>query len=164
MKKRFSTGFSIFPALLIAGLALSPVSVSADNTADIVKKRQETMKQLGGHTKAIKTFIETGEGSEEDVGRRAEEIKAIALKIPTLFPEGSGLDKVSDPKTGAKPEIWHDWNGFAKAADALAGKAELLKTAALENGERDAIAQAFGDMGKDGCGGCHKNFRLKLEK
>ena len=164
MKKRFSRGFSIFPAILVAVLGFGTVSAFAGSAADTIKKRQETMKQLGGHAKAIKAFLETGQGSAADVGRRAGEINAIAKKIPTLFPEGTGLDEISDPKTGAKPEIWLDRDGFAKAAKNLAGKANALKTASLQNGQREAIAQAFGDMGKNGCGGCHKTFRLKLKK
>lgn len=164
MKKRFSTGISIFAAVVVAGLGFGAVSVSADSAGDIVKKRQETMKQLGGHTKAIKAFVQDGKGSASDVGRRADEIMAIARKIPALFPKGSSLDDISDPKTGAKPEIWADWNGFAKASDTLGGKAGALKSVALGSGDRQAIAQAFGDMGKNGCGGCHKTFRLKLEK
>lgn len=164
MKKRFSTGISILPVLLIAGLALSSMPVSADGAHDIVKKRQETMKQLGGHTKAIKAFVVEGKGSAADIGRRADEIMAIAKKIPTLFPEGTGLDEVRDPETGAKPEIWLDWDGFAKAAGTLGGKADALKTVAMANGDREAVGKAFGDMGKNGCGGCHKTFRKKLEK
>ena len=29
-------------------------------------------------------------------------------------------------------------------------------------GDKAAIAAQFGVMGKSGCGGCHKNFREKL--
>ena len=164
MKNRFAiAGFAAALAIfLAAGIGLAPAG--AATPGETVKKRQETMKQLGGHMKAIKTFVETGEGSAADVATRAAAINDIAAKIPSLFPEGTGMDKVKDPESGAKPEIWLEWDKFTAAAKGLGEKSTALKAAALENGERDVIGQAFGDMGKDGCGSCHKPFRVKLKK
>jgi len=145
--------------MLGAGLAPS----SAETPAETVKKRQETMKQLGGNMKAIKTFLEGGAGSAADVAERAAAINAIAARIPSLFPEGTGMDEVKDPKNGAKPEIWLDWERFAAVAKALEERSAALKTVAA-GGDRGAIGAAFGAMGKNGCGACHKPFRVKLEK
>lgn len=163
MKIRFAE--SAFAAALAASLALGigMAPAVADTPAETVKKRQETMKQLGGHMKAIKTFIEGGEGSAADVAERAAAINAVAGRIPSLFPEGTGMDEVKDPKTGAKPEIWLDWEKFNAAAKGLEERSAALKTAAAD-GDRGAIGAAFGEMGKNGCGACHKPFRVKLEK
>ena len=35
---------------------------------------------------------------------------------------------------------------------------------AAASGDKKAIAAALGDMGKKGCGGCHKNFRAVKKK
>jgi cytochrome c556 len=107
-------GFSFSQNFLMAVLAVAVTGMLslpalAASPAETVKLRQETMKQLGGHMKAIKNFAMQGDGSAEDVAKRAGEIGAIAARIPSLFPEGTGMDEVKDPKNGAKPEIWLDW-------------------------------------------------------
>ena len=137
--------------------------VLAATPAETVKLRQETMKQLGGHMKAIKGFAMEGQGSAEDVAMRAGEISKIAVSIPTLFPEGTGMDEVLDPKNGAKPEIWLDWDNFLKARASLEAQSKAL-AATAESGDRTAITAAFKSLGKNGCGNCHKPYRIKLEK
>ncbi len=163
MKNRFAfAGIAAGLAIaLAAGGVLAPST--AATPGDTVKLRQETMKKLGGHMKAIKTFLETGEGSADDIAKRAAEINDIAGKIPSLFPEGTGMDEVKDPKTGAKPEIWLEWEKFTAAAKGLGERSTALKTAA-SNGGNQAIAAAFEEMGQNGCGTCHKPYRIKLEK
>lgn len=148
-------------AVAAAGAVVLPVLASTP--AATIKERQETMKGLGDHMKAIKAFAMEGQGSAEDVARRAAEVQSVAQKIPSLFPEGTGMDEVKDPETGAKPEIWLDWENFEKAAATLEEKAEMLQAAA-SNSDRAAIAGAFQDMGKNGCGNCHETFRQKLKK
>lgn len=163
MKNRFAVaGIAAALAVVVAaGGVLAPST--AATPGETVKKRQETMKQLGGHMKAIKTYLETGEGSASDIAMRASEINDIAGKIPTLFPEGTGMDEVKDPKNGAKPEIWLEWEKFTAAAKGLGERSSALKTAA-SNGGNQAIAAAFEEMGQNGCGTCHKPYRIKLEK
>lgn len=156
-------GKFMVPALAIAVAGAAVVPVLAATPAETVKLRQETMKQLGGHMKAIKAFATAGEGSAEDVARRAGEIGEIAAKMPELFPEGTGMDEVKDPKNGARPEIWLDWDNFLKAAKALEDQSKALGVAA-DGGDSAAITAAFKSLGKNGCGGCHKPYRIKLDK
>ena len=119
MNIRFAFSRKVLAASLavaaVGALALPALSATP---AETVKLRQETMKQLGGHMKAIKGFAMEGQGSAEDVAKRAGEIGEIAERIPSLFPEGTGMDEVLDPKNGAKPEIWLDWDNFLKSAAA----------------------------------------------
>lgn len=163
MKNRFAfAGLAAAIAVVVAvGTGLAPSG--AATPGETVKKRQETMKQLGGHMKAIKTFLENGEGSAADVAKRADEINQISAKIPELFPAGTSMDQVMDPKTGAKPAIWLEWEKFTAAAKTLGARSASLETAA-SGGDKGAIAAAFQEMGKNGCGGCHKPYRQKLEK
>ncbi|MDH3231541.1 MAG: cytochrome c [Alphaproteobacteria bacterium] len=163
MNKRFAiSGFTAVLAIAVAAGSVLAPSIAA-TPGETVKMRQETMKQLGGHMKAIKTFLETGEGSAADVAKRATEIGDIAGKIPSLFPEGTGMDKVKDPESGAKPEIWLEWEKFTAAAKGLGERSSALNTAA-SGGNNQLIAAAFEEMGKNGCGSCHKPYRVKLEK
>jgi cytochrome c556 len=134
-----------------------PGTAFAESAAETVKKRQETMKQLGGHMKAIKTFLESGSGSAEDVAKRAGEIGDIAAKIPGLFPEGTGMDEVKDPKNGAKPEIWLDWEKFLKKHEALREQSAKLAEV-VAGGDEAAMKQQFGETAKT-CKGCHDDFK-----
>lgn len=152
---------SIASVVAVAGMLALPVL--AATPAETVKLRQETMKQLGGHMKAIKNFAMQGDGSAEDVAMRAGEIGKIAARIPSLFPEGTGMDEVKDPKNGAKPEIWLDWDNFLKGATSLEAQSKAL-AAAADGGDQAAIRAAFQSLGKNGCGNCHKPYRIKLEK
>ena len=148
-------------AAAVAGALALPVL--AETPAEAVKLRQETMKKMGGHMKAIKGFAMDGQGTAEDVAMRAGEITKIAATIPSLFPTGTSLDEVKDPKTGAKPDIWLERTKFEKAAANLAVQSKALAAAAA-GGDKEAITAAFGNLGKNGCGNCHKPFRMKLDK
>lgn len=149
------------PAAVLVGILALPVI--AGTPAETVKLRQETMKQLGSHMNEIKAFALQGTGSAKDVAGRAGEIAAIAARIPSLFPEGTGMDEIKDPKNGAKPEIWLDWENFEKAAGKVEAESKSL-AAAAEGGDQETIKLAFQSLGKNGCGNCHKLFRIKLEK
>lgn len=164
MNKRFSFGAFAAAALIVGAIGIVAAPAFSAGGADIVKKRQETMKQLGGHMKAIKAFVETGEGSAADVARRAGEINEISMKIADLFPQGTSLNDISDPETGAKPEIWQDFAKFKASAGTLGERSNGLQTVAAGGASREDIGAAFGKMGKEGCGGCHEPFRKKLEK
>lgn len=156
MKHRF-----VFAAIAAAlSLAFAAGSFAA-GPKDTVMKREEAMKQLGGHMKAIKAFATEGTGSAMDVSKRASEINDIAGKIPDLFPAGTDMNGAADSKYKASAKIWQDWQGFEKAAVQLGAKSKAL-AAAADGGDKMAIAAAFEDMGKNGCGNCHKNFREKV--
>lgn len=151
------------PALAMVAIGAVAIPVLASTPAETIKLRQETMKKMAGHMKAIKAFAVDGQGSADDVAKRAAEISEIAAKIPSLFPEGTGMDEIKDPKTGAKPEIWLDWEGFQKKANGLKAESQALEQVA-EDGNRAAITAAFQSVGENGCGTCHKTFRMKIQK
>lgn len=152
----------VMGAIVLTVAALTaPVQISAQDPAAIVKQRQEAMKEMGGHMKAINAFVESGTGSAADVAMRAGAIEEMSAKIPDLFPTGTSLDD-GVGKTGAKPVIWSDWEGFKSAAMKLGEVAGGLEAAA-EGGDSAAIGEQFAMLGKNGCGGCHQTFRQKLD-
>lgn len=157
MKTRFIVTAAL-AVLLSGGLALQVV---AQDSAEVLKKRQDFMKEYGGYMKSINEFLEKGTGTADDVKAKAAEIKDHSEQIVALFPAGTGMDD-GVGKTGAKKEIWDKADDFKAAADhvgELAGKLE----AAAAGGDKQQIADAFGDLGKNGCGGCHQTFRQKLD-
>ena len=151
-------------ALVIAvGLGSGAIRTEAAVDAQtVIETRQKAMKELGGHMKAINGFVEKGEGDAATVAEHATAIAETSKKIPELFPEGTSLADGHGVKTAAKPEIWSDRAGFEKAAAYLGEEAGHLVEAA-KGGDKQAIAAAFAELGKDGCGGCHSKFRQKQD-
>jgi cytochrome c556 len=148
---------------LIAIAAIIVIVVVMNNSSGanpIVTERREAMKANAGSMTTINNFLEKGEGDAAAVATAAQEIQAVAAKIPDLFPAGTSLnDNVGE--TGAKPEIWANFDAF-KAAAAKMGELAGALAMAAQGGDKQAITDAFGALGKDGCGGCHSQFRQKL--
>jgi cytochrome c556 len=147
-------------AAVVAGVALlSSETISAAMMGmEAVKARQDAMKSMGKDMKVIQGFVKDGKGTAADVGVKAAAIAATAKGLPALFPKGSGRPDMSDKDTRAEPKIWKDWAGFEKHAKFVVAEAGKLAEVA-NGGDTKAIAAQFGKLGKEGCGGCHKNFR-----
>lgn len=148
-----------FIALVAVSGLLGFAALAADMAAT-VKERQALMKEMGGKTGVVNGFIKEGKGTVADVEAAAKAIAADAGKISALFPEGSSLDQVKDPPTGAKPAIWTDRAKFEAAAKTLADEATKLGEIA-KGGNKDEIAAQFGKVGA-ACGTCHTSFRQKI--
>ncbi len=153
------TGVAIL-VLVVMAVAGSLAGRAAEPDMAVIKQRQDVMKEIVKHFKAIKVYAEGGNGSPDDVARRAARIAELAKRIPSLFPKGTGRPEVDPKLTRALPTIWQDWSGFEAASRALEREAgKLVKVA--QGGDPFAIADQFVVTGKKGCGGCHKSFRGK---
>ncbi|MEO3429476.1 cytochrome c [Pelagibius sp. CAU 1746] len=131
---------------------------SADRTA-VVKERQELMKSIGGNMKTIADFLKESKGTATEAQAAAAKIGELAQEIPAAFETEASLAEMDAVgKNRSKPEIWLNWDGFVEDAETLKAKSAMLVTA-FAGGESGAIQTAFGDMGKNGCGGCHQDFR-----
>lgn len=134
----------------------APTSVhSADEPQNVAKYRQSVMKAIGGHTGAIAGVVKGEVSYAGHVEGHARAIAELAKLIPSIFPQGTGPDKA---ETRALPKIWEDWAGFEAAAKRLQEEAAKLAEVA-KGGDAAAIGEQMGNMGKKGCGGCHKPFR-----
>lgn len=155
---------TILGCLCLATAAAAAAAGGAALAAEpsVVTMRQGVMTGQADHTKAIVAYLKEGQGTPAMVAKRAGALATTARLIPGLFPKGSGMDDIKDPRTGAKAKIWSDWAGFEKAAKTLETEALKLMQVA-QGGDKAAIGAQFAVMGKQGCGGCHKPFREKLE-
>jgi cytochrome c556 len=153
-----SSALVVAAGLLFGGMQTQ----AAVDAKTVIEARQKAMKDNAGHMKAINAFVEKGEGDAAIVAEHATAIAEISKKIPELFPEGTSLADGHGVKTAAKPEIWTDRAGFEKAAAYLGEEATHLAEAA-QGGDKQMIAAAFAELGKDGCGGCHSKFRQKQD-
>jgi len=66
------------------------------------------------------------------------------------------------PDSESRENIWEEWEAFVASAEHLGEKAAALQ-AALGSVDSGRIGAAFGDLGKNGCGGCHRKFREKRD-
>ena len=77
-----------------------------------------------------------------------------AAKEPSLFPDNSK----TGGETAADPKIWENMDDF-KARFAKLGTD--AKDAAAKVTDLDSFKAAFGNIGKNDCGGCHEKYRIK---
>lgn len=160
------TGKTIGAALIGGAIftgGAGSVAVANIDAAATVEERQKKMKRFGKNMKAIAGFLKKDQGTAADVAERAANIANWAKDIPSWFPEGTSMEEVAKPETGAKAKIWQDWAKFEDAARNLSKEATKLAEVAGNGGDKGAIGEQFGKMGKQGCGGCHKPFREKLD-
>jgi cytochrome c556 len=136
-------------SFVVIGAAVAHSESTGNADADA---RIATMKQLGGHMKAVAAVAKGEAEYSPALNKNAAGIKAIAAGMGDLFPVGSGGEK-----TRSKPEIWSSKADFNKAIEALQVASAGLEKA-VATGDRGAIGQALGATGKT-CGGCHKPFR-----
>jgi len=134
-------------ALLIGSAALGH-----EGATGVVKQRMDEMEQIGRAVKRINDRLKSKRGLSE-IARDAEEIRAAASKMPSLFPPGS-----RDGHSDATPAVWERWPLVA-AAEALELEAEKL-AATARSGPEAPIAAQF-RLTTRACSGCHDVFRSK---
>ena len=150
----------VLPAVAIAMFGAGPALAQAANEK-VMQDRQTLMKQQGADMGAVKGYLD----DKNDLAKAsagAADLAATMKKLPDVFPPNTAGPN-PDGKYETKAEVWSDWNGFLAQRDTAAKKVEVLE-AALKGGDKAAIQTAFGDLGKEGCGGCHQKFRAEIKK
>jgi cytochrome c556 len=125
---------------------------------DPIKARKALMKANGDQAK-IGAAMMKGEQPFDAaaVHKMFAQFQDAAAKMPALFPDSS---KGGDPadEFNAGPKIWEDMADF-KARFVKFG--EDAKAADAKVTDADSLKAALGDIGKNDCGACHKDYRLK---
>lgn len=119
-----------------------------------VAVRKSVMDLQQGVVGAMKAAVDA-KADVKPLAPGAKGLVASSHVIPALFP--AGTEKVGNTK--AKPEIWSDPAGFAKAASGLDAEAQKL-VAFAEANDKDGFATQFAAVGK-ACGACHRQFKEK---
>ena len=146
-------------ALVAFGASGQGQVASEEEAMQVAEKRSEAMKSLGRSMRTLKGFA-GGRGTAEEATAAAAVIADAAPAIPSLFPAGTGMAALPDSES--KDVIWEEWEEFVASTELLGEKAAALQ-AALASGDSGRIGAAFGDLGKNGCGGCHREFREKRD-
>jgi cytochrome c556 len=142
--------------IVLAGFGAASL---AQDKETVIKNREALMKGQGKDLGSVKAYTE-GKADLAQAEAGATGLTQSMKKIPEAFPPGTGGTN-TDGKYATKPAIWTDWNKFLDAQKSAAGKADALLVA-VKSGDKTKIEAAFGDLGKNGCGGCHETFREKL--
>jgi cytochrome c556 len=144
---------SMFAVASIAAVALG-VSVAVAQQ-DVIKERKDIMKGNGDEAK-IGAAMAKGEQPFDLAA--AQKVFATfadaASKMPNLFPDNSKTGE----DTAALPKIWEDMADF-KARFVKFG--DDAKEAQASVKDLDSFKTAFGNIGKNDCGGCHQLYRAK---
>jgi len=151
---------------LVGGVALAVFAlitagnVVAQDKESQVQERREFMKSLGKRMGVIKAFTE-GKADLAAASQSGQELAQLVPQITDKFPVNTSMANFPG-KSGARPSIWAEWNGFVAKQQGLGQEVTKLN-AVLKEGDKDKIAAQFGAVGKQGCGGCHESYRVKLD-
>ncbi|MBV9863060.1 MAG: cytochrome c [Alphaproteobacteria bacterium] len=142
------------------GAAVAPaVPALSQDAQTVLSDRQATMKRMGRDLESIKAYLD-GKADQDKAADGAADVDNTLKNLTALFPAGTGMEQFPG-KSGARPVIWTDWDKFQSAQNDAEAKAKML-LAATKGTDKAAVAAAFADLGKNGCGGCHQTFREKL--
>ena len=143
----------------VAAIGFGAVGSMAQDKEAAVKQRRDTMKRQGAGFKAIQDYVK-GEGDQAAALAGINDLLAINPKIVDLFVPGTSTTDFPG-KTGAKPEIWKEWDKFKMIPAALKGEEEKLADA-IKSGDKQAVGAQLANTGKNGCGACHTPYREKI--
>ena len=142
-------------------LVLNAPAAPAADKEQVLKDRAALMKEQGAALGAVKGFID-GKNDLAKAEQGAGELTKTIAKIPEVFPAGTD-GPAPDGKYATKATVWSDAKDFQAARETAATKAQAL-VVAVKGGDKAKIEEAFADMGKNGCGGCHGKFREEIKK
>jgi cytochrome c556 len=157
MRNFAKVGFAA--AVVALAIGFGTAAIAAEDKEAQIKTRRDTMKRQGDDFKAIADFAK-GEGDQAKAAQGIADLESIAPKIVDLFPPGTGLDAFPG-KTGAKPEIWKEWDKFKAIPPVLLSEEQKLADA-IKGGDKAALGAQIANTGKNGCGACHTSYREKL--
>ena len=145
----------ILSAIVLIELAVS-VAIAQQNP---IAARKALMKDNGDQAK-IGAAMAKGEAPFDLA--KAHKIFATfedtAVKATALFQENSVEEATADDPYTASPEIWKNMDDFKARLAKLGSDA---KAAVSSVKDLDSFKAAFGNIGKNDCGGCHEKYRLK---
>ncbi|OUS26291.1 hypothetical protein A9Q99_18855 [Gammaproteobacteria bacterium 45_16_T64] len=126
------------------------------STEAMIKYRHLFMETKGNHSQAIKLLVKK-KLSYSHIIAHAEALAAMADDMLTLFPAGS-----MSAKSRALPAIWNDDGTvsaeFIKQTEVMRSEAKKMVEVAQE-GNYKKIKKQVGKLAKNGCRGCHTDFR-----
>ncbi len=132
-------------------LGLAATAVTAQE--DVIAKREQMMKQVGGAMGALGGIAKGEKPYDAEAVKTALTTISTDMKaFPDQFPEGSEVN------SAAAPAIWDNMADFKAKSAKLAGDADTL-LASLP-ADQAGVQAAVKTLGAN-CGACHQTYRLK---
>ena len=142
-------------AATVAGAAVTKVSGAA--AAHVMHERHEGMETIGKNFKALHREFDSTSPSVPAIRSGAAQIAGLSMKASGWFPAGTGPDV---GKTGAKPEIWQNWQDFTAKLGAFQKASQAFNAAASGN-DVNAMKARYADLG-GACKACHDKYRTEM--
>ncbi len=142
--------------LLAFVLALGAAAAVAQE--DPIKARKALMKANGQQAKIVGDMAKGDKPFDLAAAQKAfATFQDAAGKMPGLYPDNS---KGGDPtdEFNASPKVWDNMADFKARFVKLGDDA---KAAAASVKDLDSLKAAVGNIGKNDCGACHQEYRLK---
>lgn len=143
-------------AVAVAGIAALATGVMAQDKAAAVKARQDFMKAQAADTKAINDYAK-GMGSKADAEKAIADLQARNNAILKQLVPGTSMTDMPGVSY-AKPAAFTERDKLAQIVAQLKvledKEAELIKT-----GTPEQVGAGAADLGKNGCGACHGQYR-----
>jgi cytochrome c556 len=137
----------------VAAIALC-VSVAVAQQ-DPIAARKALMKTNGDEAKVGAAMLKGEAPFDLDKAKKIfAAFEDAAAKMPALFPDNTK----TGGETAADPKIWENMDDF-KARFAKFGAD--AKDAETKVTDLDSFKAAFGNIGRNDCGGCHEKYRVK---
>jgi cytochrome c556 len=150
---------TVFAAATAAAIVLGICAAVAQE--DPIKARKALMKGNGDQAKIAAAMMK-GDAPFDlaAVHKIFATFEDTAAKAPALFPDSSkpGDNFAADDDFKAGPKIWENMADF-KAKFVKFG--EDAKAADASVKDLDSFKAAMGNIGKNDCGACHQDYRLK---
>ena len=140
-------------------IGLIATGAVAATPAEQIAARQQNFKGMGRAFKNVNDELKKETPSLAIVRPYSAALARFGTQLPGWFPAGTSLQ--TGIKTGAKPEIWTDRAGFARAANNLRTASANLARVSRGN-DVAAISAAARALG-GACKGCHDSFRAKTD-
>lgn len=149
-------GIAVALILTVGSSTIANAEPRRSNTEAMIKYRHLFMETKGKHSQAIKLLVKN-KLSYSHIIAHADALAAMADDMLTLFPAGS-----MSAKSRALPAIWKD---DGTISDEFITQAELMRAEAkkmveiAQEGNYKKIKKQVGKLAKNGCRGCHTDFR-----
>ena len=153
MRMRIVVAVAAFGLTILSGL---PGQAAEKEAKGFVAVRQFTMDANGDLASSIKAILTEEPSLIAEVAIQAQAIADTAKNLPAMFPKDA-----DNSHSYALKSVWEKPDEFAAASKKLEELASKLAETA-KTGDVKASLAAFADMGRNGCGACHNEFRQKM--
>ena len=144
-------------ALLCAGLLMQVIFVGPVAAQQaIIDERQAGFKDMGAAMKTLRDELKSDEPNTAAMTAAAEQMAALAAKIPAWFPAGSGPESGLD--TDARDYIWTNKEKFDRITDEVISATKAM-VPLTTGGDLSALKKQLLVV-RDSCSSCHDSYRV----